>query len=43
MNEDLVAAINKTKGLLNTGSLQDQLNPTRDGLAMGLATGLESA
>ena len=43
MNEDLIAAINETKGPLNTGSLWDRLNPTRDSLAIGLATGLESA
>ena len=42
-NKDLIAAINETKGPLNTRSLRDRLNPTRDGLAMGLATGLESA
>jgi hypothetical protein len=41
-NEDLIAAINEIKGPLNTGSLRDRLNPTRDGLAMGSATGLES-
>jgi hypothetical protein len=43
MNEDLIAAINKIKGPLNTRSLRDRLNPTRDGLAIGLATGLELA
>ena len=43
MNEDFVAAINEIKGPLNTGSLWDRLNPTRNGLAMGLATSLESA
>ena len=43
MNKDFIAAINEIKGPLNTGSLRDRLNPTCDGLAMGLATGLESA
>ena len=43
MNEDLIAAINKIKRPLNTGSLYDRLNPTRDSLAIGLTTSLELA